>query len=77
MVKLNEFYKRNIEYMKPLFVGCSILELSTLNMIDFDVNIIQQQSLRKDLLIYGDTDNYFKNLFHHVNYERITKRTKI
>ena len=41
-----EFYKKEIVYNKPIYVGTSVLDLSTLTMIKFHYDVIHK-SFRK------------------------------
>ena len=40
---LIETYKPKIVYDKPVYVGCTVLDLSKLHMMDFHYNVIQAQ----------------------------------
>ena len=59
-----EFYKQEIEYMKPIYVGCSILDLSKLKMLDFHYNVIHKNFEGQYNLIYSDTDSLVYNIKH-------------
>ena len=55
---LIETHKTRIVYDKPVYVGCAILDLSKLHMLDFHYNTIQASFGDKAKLIYSDTDSY-------------------
>ena len=40
---LVEMHKKEIEYDKPIYVGCAILDLSKLCMMDFHDNVIHKE----------------------------------
>jgi hypothetical protein len=55
---LIETHKTRIVYDKPVYVGCAVLDLSKLHMLDFHYNVIQAEFGDKAKLIYSDTDSY-------------------
>ena len=55
---LIETHKTRIVYDKPVYIGCAILDLSKLHMLDFHYNVIQKAFGDKAQLIYSDTDSY-------------------
>ena len=54
---LIQTHKTSIIYDKPCFVGCSILDLSKVRMMDFHYNTIQKNFQGKYDLLYSDTDS--------------------
>ena len=63
--------RQETEYMKPIYVGCSILDLSQLKVLDFQYNVIHKNFERQYNLIYSDTDNLVYNIKHDDIYEWI------
>ncbi len=59
---LIETHKTRIVYDKPVYVGCAVLELSKLHMLDFHYNVLQAAFGDKTKLIYSDTDSYVYEL---------------
>ena len=57
--------------MKPIYVGCSILDLSKLKMLDFHYNVIHKNFEGQYNLIYSDTDSLVYNIKHDDIYEWI------
>ena len=55
---LIETHKTRIVYDKPVYVGCAILDLSKLHMLQFHYDVIQKNFGDKAQLIYSDTDSY-------------------
>jgi hypothetical protein len=55
---LIETYKEKIVYDKPVYVGCAILDLSKLKMLEFHYDVIDKQFGNKAKLIYSDTDSF-------------------
>ena len=53
----NEYIKKKIDYVSPVYVGVSIFELSKLHMYDVFYNILQP-SLKDLQLHYMDTDSF-------------------
>ncbi len=72
---LIETYKTRIVYDKPVYVGCSVLDLSKLHMMDFHYNVIQAQHGNKAKLIYSDTDSFVYEI-EHDNIYNWTKENK-
>jgi hypothetical protein len=66
---LIETYKEKIIYDKPVYVGCAILDLSKLKMLEFHYNVIDKQFGDKAKLIYSDTDSFVYELEHEDIYE--------
>ena len=54
---LIEFYKNEIQYDKPIFLGSTVLELSKLHMYKFFYNVLNP-SLKDLMLHYIDTDSF-------------------
>ena len=57
---LIEFYKNEIQYDKPIFLGSTVLELSKLHMYKFFYNVLNP-SLKDLMLHYIDTDSFVLN----------------
>ncbi len=55
---LIETHKTRIVYDKPVYIGCAILDLSKLKMLEFHYDVIQKAFGDKAQLIYSDTDSY-------------------
>ena len=54
-----------------MYIGCAILELSKLHMLDFHYNVIQKQFGNRAKLIYSDTDSFVYEIEHNNIYEWI------
>ena len=54
---LIEFYKKEIQYDRPIYLGPTILELSKLHMYKFIYNVLNP-SLKDLMLHYMDTDSF-------------------
>ncbi len=54
---LIELYKQEIKYDKPIYVGCTILDLSKRTMMDFHYNVIHKHFPGQYQLLYSDTDS--------------------
>ena len=54
---LIEFYKKEIQNDKPIYLGSTVLELSKLHMYEFFYNVLQP-SLKDLMLHYMDTDSF-------------------
>ncbi len=61
---LIETYKTKIVYNKPVYIGCAVLDLSKLHMMDFHYNVIQAQFGNRAKLIYSDTDSFVNDIEH-------------
>ena len=61
---LIETYKERIVYDKPVYVGCAILDLSKLKMLEFHYNVIDKQFGKRANLIYSDTDSFVYEIEH-------------
>ncbi len=68
---LIETHKTEIVYDKPVYVGCCVLDLSKLHMMDFHYNVIQAQIGNKAKFIYSDTDSFVYEIEHNNIYEWI------
>ncbi len=66
-----ENFKDLITYDKPIYVGCSVLDLSKLCMMEFHYEVIQENFKGKANLIYSDTDSLVYNIEHPDIYEWI------
>ena len=62
---LIEFYKKEIQYDKPIYLGSTVLELSKLHMHKFFYNLLNP-SLKDLMLHYMDTDSFVLS-FSEVN----------
>ena len=65
------FYKKDINYNKPIYVGTSVLDLSKLTMITFHYDIIHNSFEGRYYLIYSDTDSLVYNIQHDNIYQWI------
>ena len=54
---LIQTHKREVLYDKPVYAGCSILDISKVRMVDFQLNTIHTHFERKYDLLYSDTDS--------------------
>jgi hypothetical protein len=61
---LIETHKEKIVYDKPVYVGCAILDLSKLKMLEFHYEDIDKQFGNKAKLIYSDTDSFVYEIEH-------------
>ena len=61
---LVQTHKTSIVYDKPIYVGCSILDLSKLRMLDFHYNTIEKNFQSKYNLLYSDTDSLAYQVEH-------------
>jgi hypothetical protein len=61
--------KKELVMDKPVYVGCSILDLSKVRMLDFHYNVMEKDFQDKYDLIYSDTDS----LVYHVRNENFYK----
>ena len=66
-----EKYKAKVAMSKPIYVGCAILDLSKLTMLEFHYNIIEKHFKNKYTVPYGDTDSFVYNIKHPDIYEWI------
>ena len=66
-----EFYKKEILYNKPTYVGCSLLDLSKLTLMKFHYDVIHQNFENKYNLIFSDTESLVYNFKHDGMYEWI------
>jgi hypothetical protein len=66
---LIETYNEKIVYDKPVCVGCAILDLSKLKMLEFHYEVIDKQFGNKARLIYSDTDSFVYEIEHDDIYE--------
>ena len=71
---LIETHKTKIVYDKPVYVGCCVLDLSKLHMMDFHYNVIQKQFGDRAKLIYSDTDSFVYEIEHNNIYEWIKNK---
>ena len=68
---LIETHKTKLVYDKPMYIGCAILDLSKLHMLDFHYNVIQKQFGNRAKLIYSDTDSFVYEIEHNNIYDWI------
>ena len=68
---LIETYKTKIVYDKPVYVGCAVLDLSKLHMMDFHYNVMEAQFGSRAKLIYSDTDSFVYEIEHENIYDWI------
>ena len=66
-----EFYKKEINYNKPIYVGTSVLDLSKLTMMKFHYDVIHHSFEGRYNLIYSDTDSLVYNIQHNNIYQWI------
>ena len=66
-----EFYRKEISYNKPIYVGRSVLDLSKLTMMKFHYDIIHNSFEGRYNLIYSDTDSLVYNIQHDNMYQWI------
>ena len=64
-------------YTKPIFVGTGILDLSTLCMMQFHYDVIQNKFEGKHIAIYGDTDSLVHKIEDPDIYEWIKVKKNI
>ena len=60
-----EKYKTKVVMSKPICVGCAILDLSNLTMLQFHYNIIDQHFKTRYSMMNSDTDNFVYDVKHH------------
>ena len=68
---LIETFKTKIVYDKPVYVGCAVLDLSKLHMMDIHYNVIEAQFGNRAKLIYSDTDSFVYEIEHENIYDWI------
>ena len=56
--------RTNVILDKPIYVGCSILDISKLHMLKFHYGVISKHFKDKYDLIYSDTDSLIYNIKH-------------
>jgi hypothetical protein len=66
---LIETHREKIVYDKPVYIGCAILDLSNLKMLQFHYDIIDKQFRDKAKLIYSDTDSFVYETEHEDIYK--------
>ena len=62
-------HKTSVVYDKPMYVGCAILDISKVRMMDFHYNTIENNFKGKYELIYSDTDS----LVYHIHHKNLYK----
>jgi hypothetical protein len=68
---LIEMYRDKVIYDKPIYVGCTILDLSKLHMTEFHYEVIHKNFKGKYSFLYGDTDSLTYSIQHDDIYEWI------
>ena len=68
---LIEMYRDKVVYDKPVYVGCTILDLPKLHMTEFHYEVIHKNFKGKYSLVYGDTDSLTYSIQHDDIYEWI------
>jgi hypothetical protein len=66
---LIETYREKIVYYKPVYIGCSILDISKLKMLEFHYEVIDKQFGQRAKLIYSDTDSFVYEIEHEDIYK--------
>ncbi len=66
---LIQTHKTATVYDKPVYVGCSILDVSKVRMLDFHYNTIHKNFNGNYDLIYSDTDS----LVYHIKHKNLNK----
>jgi hypothetical protein len=66
---LIETHKTKIVYDKPVYVGCTVLDLSKLHMLKFHYEVMEKQFGEKAKVVYSDTDSYVYEIEHPNIYE--------
>ena len=64
-------YRDKVVYDKPVYVGCTILDLSKLHMTEFHYEVIHKNFKGIYSLVYGDTDSLTYSIQHDDIYEWI------
>ncbi len=68
---LIETYKTKIVYDKPVYVGCTVLDLSKLHMLRFHYDLMEPTFGEKAEVVYSDTDSFVYAIEHPNIYEWI------
>jgi hypothetical protein len=68
-LNLIETHREQIVYDKPVYIGCAILDLSKLKMLEFHYKVIDKQFGEKAKLIYSDTDSFVYKIEHEDIYK--------
>jgi hypothetical protein len=66
---LIDTHKDTIVYDEPVYVGCAILELSKLKMLELHYDVIDKQFGNKAKLIYSETDSFVCEVEHYDTYK--------
>ena len=66
---LIETHRKKIVHDKPVYVGCAIVELSNLKMLELHYTVNYKQFGRKAKLIYSDTDSFVYEIEHEDIYK--------
>ena len=66
-----ETYKTKIVYDKPVYVGCTVLDLSKLHMMDLHYNLMEPTFGEKAKIVYSDTDSFVYEIEHPNVYDWI------
>ena len=61
---LIQTHKTETVYDKPVYVGCAILDISKLKMMDFHYNTIHANLAGSYELLYSDTDSLIYHIKH-------------
>ena len=57
-----EHAKTKVVMSKPIYVGCTSLDLSNLTMLEFHYNVIERMSNNNYTVSYCDTDSFGYNI---------------
>ncbi len=68
---LIETHRAKLVDDEPVYVGCAVLDLSKLHMLDLHNNVIYKQFGDRAKLIYSDTDSFVYELEHPNTYDCI------
>ena len=66
---LIQHHKTNIIYDKPIYVGCCILDISKVRMMEFHYNVMEKNFSGQYNLLYSDTDSLVYHV-KHSNFHR-------